>query len=451
MVTFSISQQKLIRTMLDERRSEDPVLEKLLPEEGEGAYFVKNLENVQGDESDVILFSVGYAPDEKGRFTMNFGPLNLSGGERRLNVAITRAKEQVIVFSSIHGSQIDAGEGGRTKAVGAGHLKAFLEYAERGNAASLGSHVEGAGEEFTNVVAAFLKEKGYKVDRSVGCSEYRIDVAVRNPDSPDKYLMGIECDGPSYAGQRTAQDRDVNRAGVLKGLGWHMCHVWSVDWTFDRKRAEEHLLKLLDDARTAPMDEKPEPKQEEFPVTVASAATRPAAPVKEAHSEYTIWKSRKVFLHDYFYESSSRRQISQMLQEVISAEGPICEMVLRKRVSKAWGLSRMTETVHRIFDMCMPAECVVTEHETGRVYWSKGVDPSDYREYRVPSSDPSARRTLEEIPPEELRNAMGEILADLGGCPQEELYKEVLKLFGLSTLTAKARKLLDVAFALLPN
>lgn len=245
-VTFSMPQQKLIRTMLDERRGEDPALEALLPEEGEGAYFVKNLENVQGDESDVILFSVGYAPDENGRFTMNFGPLNLSGGERRLNVAVTRSKEQVVVFSSIHGSQIDAGEDGRTKAVGAVHLKAFLEYAERCGAESSRSGAGGKGGGFGDVVAAFLKGKGYVVDRDVGRSGFRIDIAVRDPNDPGKYIMGIECDGPSYAGQRTAQDRDVNRVGVLNGLGWHTCRVWSVDWAFDRKRAEAHLLQLLE-------------------------------------------------------------------------------------------------------------------------------------------------------------------------------------------------------------
>ena len=249
-VTFSLPQQKLIRTMLDERRGEDPALEALLPEEGEGAYFVKNLENVQGDESDVILFSVGYAPDENGRFTMNFGPLNLSGGERRLNVAVTRSKEQVVVFSSIHGSQIDAGEDGRTKAVGAGHLKAFLEYAEKCGAESSRSGANGTGGGFGDVVAAFLKGKGYVVDRNVGRSGFRIDIAVRDPDAPGKYLMGIECDGPSYAGQRTAQDRDVNRVGVLNGLGWHTCRVWSMDWAFDRRRAEERLLQQLESARS---------------------------------------------------------------------------------------------------------------------------------------------------------------------------------------------------------
>ena len=136
----------------------------------------------------------------------------------------------MVVFSSIHASQIDAGEDGRTKAVGAGHLKAFLEYAERGNAVAAPAPSGPSRECFGDVVAAFLAEHGYAVDRDVGCSDYRIDVAVRHPECADRYLMGIECDGPSYARQRTAQDRDVNRAEVLRGLGWNTCRVWSVDW-----------------------------------------------------------------------------------------------------------------------------------------------------------------------------------------------------------------------------
>lgn len=454
-VTFSMPQQKLIRTMLDERRSTDPVLEKLLPEEGLGSYFVKNLENVQGDESDVILFSVGYAPDEHGKFTMNFGPLNLSGGERRLNVAVTRAKEQVIVFSSIHGSQIDAGEGGRTRAVGAGHLKAFLEYAERGNALVVAAPADACNENFSNVVTAFLKEKGYIVDRNVGCSEYRIDVAVRNPDDPSRYLMGVECDGPTYADQRTAQDRDVNRAGVLKGLGWHTCRVWSVDWAFDRARSEQHLVELIEAARVAPEPEPERSAEEEAQTsTVDSAkdAEKESSKVaKRIHPEYKVWKSDSIFLHEYFYEPSSRSRITQMLSAVIEMEGPIYENVLRKRVCKAWGLTRMTENVHRVFDAATPGDVVVTDHETGKVYWPKGTEASSYREFRVPSGDPNTKRSLEEIPPQELMNAMCEILTDLGGSHQDELYRETIKLFGLSTLTAKARKFLDVAFALLQS
>ena len=250
-VAFSITQRKLIADLLEERRAEDPELERLIPDDGtdEGC-FVKNLENVQGDERDVILFSVGYAPDSAGRFAMNFGPLNLAGGERRLNVAVTRAKEQIVVFSSIRAADIDAGEGGRAKSVGAGHLKAFLEYAEKadrqGWTAAAGGSAGGDGQsEFADTVAKFIESKGWTVDRNVGRSGLRIDIAVRDPDDPTRYILGIECDGSAYARQKTAQDRDVNRIGVLRGLGWNMVRVWSVDWALDRAKAEAGLLARL--------------------------------------------------------------------------------------------------------------------------------------------------------------------------------------------------------------
>ena len=170
---------------------------------------------------------------------------------------------------------------------------------------------------------------------------------------------------------------------------------------------------------------------------------------KRLHREYKVWKSDSIFLHEYFYEPSSRPQIARMLSAAIETEGPIYESVLRKRVGKAWGLTRLTENVHRVLDAATPWDVPVTEHETGRVYWPKGTDAASYREFRVPSADPDTKRSLEEIPPEELMNAMCEILTDLGGCHQDELYRETIRQFGLSTLTAKARKFLDVAFALL--
>ena len=244
-VTFSQAQKDLIEDLVEQRRERDPSHEDFFSDETEEPFFVKNLENVQGDERDVILFSIGYAPDAEGRFAMNFGPLNRAGGERRLNVAVTRAKEQVVVFSSIHGSQIDLE---RTSAVGAAHLQAFLDAAEKG-VPPVPTAEEGADAGvFPATVAAFLREHGWNVDERVGASGYRIDLAVRRPDG-DGYLLAVECDGPAYAAQRTARDRDELRASVLKGLGWNVTRIWSVDWALDRKRAEESLLGLLEALR----------------------------------------------------------------------------------------------------------------------------------------------------------------------------------------------------------
>ena len=448
-VTFSLPQQKLIRTLIDERREADPELERLLPEDGPNAYFVKNLENVQGDESDVILFSVGFAPDEDGKFAMNFGPLNRSGGERRLNVAVTRAKEQVVVFSSIHASQIDAGEDGRTKAVGAGHLKAFLEYAERGTAVRAAAGAESDGGDFVEAVGSFLRESGYEVVRNVGCSRYRVDLAVCDPETPGRYLLGVECDGPSYAAQRTAQDRDVNRTGVLRGLGWHMCRVWSMDWAYDRKRAEERLLGLLAEIRNGVADAAPPPKSAEpAPAgSETSADAEPSVPAA-AHPVYRPWTCTKKHRAEKFYDEMSRLDISWEMKEIVAQEGPICESCLRRRVTAAWGITRVIEKVNRVLDACMPLDGVVTKHETGNVYWAPEHDPQAYRDYRVPSSDESSKRAVDEIPPEELANAMREALDELGACPQDSLYRDMVRVFGLSSLTAKVRRHLDVAYAL---
>jgi hypothetical protein len=160
------------------------------PVEGEPV-FVKNLENVQGDERDVILFSICYGPDESGKVSMNFGPLNRDGGERRLNVAITRAKHEVLVFSGLRADQIDLT---RTRARGVRDLKHFLDYADRGPkalaAATTASSSAEADSEFERMVAARIRKAGYEVHHQVGCSGYRIDLGVVDPLAPGRYLLG---------------------------------------------------------------------------------------------------------------------------------------------------------------------------------------------------------------------------------------------------------------------
>ena len=239
-VTFSQAQKDLIENLFEARREKEPDCEAFFSENAEEPFFVKNLENVQGDERDVILFSVGYAPDKDGKLAMNFGPLNRDGGERRLNVAVTRAKEQVVVFSSIHGSQIDLS---RTSAVGAKHLRDFLEFAEKGETAANAAKPTDNGA-FPKAVAEFLRSRGYTVDENVGTGACRIDLAVKRPGE-ETYALAIECDGPSYAAQLTVRDRDQLRPSVLKGLGWRITRLWSVDWALDRARAENALLALL--------------------------------------------------------------------------------------------------------------------------------------------------------------------------------------------------------------
>ncbi len=229
-VTFNAEQQKLIEDLLDEARRNDARLEPYFDETLLEPVFVKNLENVQGDERDIIYFSLTYGPDAKGQLGMNFGPLNRQGGERRLNVAITRARRELRVFASFKAEQMDLS---RTQALGVRDLKHFLEFAEHGSRAlrvPSGTGSDGFSSPFEHAIGKALSACGWQVEPQVGASAFRVDLAVVDPDNPGRYLAGVECDGSSYQRSATARDRDKLREEVLRGLGWEIIRVWSTDW-----------------------------------------------------------------------------------------------------------------------------------------------------------------------------------------------------------------------------
>ncbi len=250
-VTFSLQQQRLIEELVEAARFDDREVDAYLAEGAPEGLFVKNLENVQGDERDVILFSICYGPDSLGRVALNFGPVNRDGGERRLNVAITRARREVLVFSTLRSEQIDLA---RTRARGVRDLKTFLEYAEKGTRA-LASAAAARGDPsgdfespFEEAVCRAIEGNGWEVHRQVGCAYYRIDLAVVHPEEPGRYLVGIECDGANYHSAKLARDRDKLREGVLRGLGWRIFRVWSTDWWLNPQREIEKIEAVLQDA-----------------------------------------------------------------------------------------------------------------------------------------------------------------------------------------------------------
>lgn len=244
-VTFSQPQQRLIETLLDEELRRSPELEQRIAEHGSEKFFVKNLENVQGDERDLILFSIAYGKDAAGRMPMNFGPLNKEGGHRRLNVAITRARVGITIFSSIKPEDIDLS---KTRATGVIDLKNYLEFAQRG-ARALVEQAMPTGREpdspFEVEVIRALRDKGWIVHPQVGCSGYRLDIGVVHPHEPGTYLLGVECDGATYHSMPTARDRDRLRQLVLEGLGWKLHRIWSTDWWTDHEREMQKLEKVL--------------------------------------------------------------------------------------------------------------------------------------------------------------------------------------------------------------
>lgn len=242
-ITFNINQMNLISNLLDAKRVATPALEQAIFESEAEAYLVKNLENVQGDERDIILFSTTFGKDIGGKLSMNFGMINKPGGHRRLNVAASRARHEVRIFSSIRPEDIDLA---RTSARGVADLKAYLDFALNG-ARALAIQSLPTGREpdspFEVAVIQKLRDNGWEVHPQVGVSGYRIDLAVVDPHARGRFLLGIECDGATYHSAASARDRDRLRQMVLEGLGWNIHRIWSTDWWIN---PEIPMIKLLE-------------------------------------------------------------------------------------------------------------------------------------------------------------------------------------------------------------
>ncbi len=247
-VCFSISQQALLEDLLEEKRRQNDKYASLFDQTKNEPFFIKNLETVQGDERDTIIFSIGYGKDAAGNLKHNFGPLNRKGGERRLNVAITRAKFNVHVVSSIHSFDIDLN---RTGAFGAKLLKDYLDLAENGlsmlNKDLVVDPNAEADSAFEVDVADAIREAGYDVDLQVGCSGYHIDLAVKHPKNND-YVLAIECDGRTYHSSKNARDRDRLRQEVLERLGWSFYRIWSTDWFINNQNEKQSLIARIEKA-----------------------------------------------------------------------------------------------------------------------------------------------------------------------------------------------------------
>ncbi len=245
-VTFNISQQTFIEDLLQEEYQKDAEFDKWA-NDGPEALFVKNLENVQGDERDVILFSIAFGPDAEGKLSLNFGPLNKNGGWKRLNVAVSRARSEMMVFTTMTADMINLK---RTKSKGVEALKDFLEFAEKGRLQ--GEYVETRPQKDQGIlehICRKLSEAGYTYQKGVGHSKFKVDIAVTNPYNEDEYLLGIMLDGESYRQSANTKDREVAQIGVLKGLGWELRRIWTMDWWDNRDRELAKLLTLLEERK----------------------------------------------------------------------------------------------------------------------------------------------------------------------------------------------------------
>ncbi|MGY4432715.1 very-short-patch-repair endonuclease [Bradyrhizobium sp. F1.13.1] len=246
-VAMNQAQRDLIETLMDERATSDPDVQAYREKWADSLedFFVKNLENVQGDERDVILISTVYGPTAEGVFRQNFGPLNRAYGHRRLNVLFTRAKRKLTVFTSLDPGRIVA-DGNRR---GVRVLKEFLEYADRGTFTPGRGTGEEPGSDFERWFLSRLKSASYEAHPQVGVAGYRIDIGVVHPDKPGSYILGVECDGATYHSSKSARDRDRLRQDVLEGLNWRIYRVWSTDWYRDPEREFDRLIQQIERLR----------------------------------------------------------------------------------------------------------------------------------------------------------------------------------------------------------
>ncbi|PWR17605.1 DUF3320 domain-containing protein [Zavarzinia compransoris] len=469
-ITFNAPQQSLILDLLDEERRKQPAFEWFFADDREEPLIVKNLENIQGDERDVMLFSITFGPDLAGKLPMNFGAINGDGGEKRLNVAVTRARSELHVFASVRADQIDLS---RTAARGVADLKAFLDFAERGPIAlpardrgSLGP-VESPFEE---AVAAALSTRGWDVRTQIGVSDFRIDLGIVHPDFAGRWLAGVECDGARYHRSATARDRDKLRQAVLERLGWTILRLWSTDWFRNgaavADRLDQSLRDILSrdrDARareeaelakvaSAPAPEKPPAQVPDPPPDVAETTDdttddpqsaiddgpeTPSAAVgtpSNAIAGEASTRSDALLDPARFFDPDYDSALRTLIATTIAQSGPMPLSVLARRVAQAHGWQR---TGHRIQARVLDNLSGVEQHdEFGTTFvWAIG----SYT-FRRPFGT-TADRPIREISRSEIAALHDQHAPHIDAAPDPTL--ELARLAGVARLSADARAYLE--------
>jgi len=460
-ITFNAQQRTLIETLL--REAPDERLAHALDERD--GLFVKNLENVQGDERDTILFSVAFSANERGVIPLNFGPLSRAGGERRLNVAITRARRQVILFASFDPSELRAEE---TASIGIKHLKGYLELAASGVESTTDSaQRDRLIDRHRDEIADELRHRGFAVQTDIGLSDFRVDISIADAADPGQPLVAVLLDGESWRARRTVADRDGLPVDVLKGLmKWPgVERVWLPEWLQERESTLARLsaavvkagsvlrLKQMKaEARPASTPSRPAapvvPPVTDEPTLLRSAPqSAAAAPVstelRHPHlRQYVEWEP-KLFgttdTLDRLPHDAATEKVRSVLREIVQKEGPIHKMRLARLAAESFGLNRVAAARADAILRCLPQEYLRTTDRS--CAWPTGLDPLGWRDVR--RSQPGDGRNIDHVPLEEIANAMA-VVAELGGgMNEDELKRESLALFGGKRLTEGVSSRLD--------
>ena len=433
---FSIRQKEAILAELELLRQRSPGTEKFFYSHPNEPFFVKNLENVQGDERDVILISVGYGRNESGYFAMKFGPLGNDGGERRLNVLISRAKIRCEVYSSVRSEDIDLN---RAKGRGVASLKSFLRYAETGQIGVARASGEAEDSPFEEAVRSEIERNGYTVDCQVGEAGFFIDLAVRNPDTPGSYVLGIECDGAAYHSSRSARDRDRLRQAVLEDHGWVLHRIWSTDWFQRPEREVRALLQAIEQAREIV-------KKGAIPTQQGAPSVEPITRASEepkddpAARPYQM-SSIVVPIGSYDLAEMYPGQIVRYVIQVLETEAPISLDEVVVRVRSAFGYERAGNRLQALIEKAsrLAIEDTVFVSEGG--FFENRAKPVIPR--RRDDSVPLSLRKPENLPPAEIRAAAVIVVERNLGVSAEQIATAVARLFGFKSTSSQLRGIID--------
>ncbi len=346
---FSMAQRDLIEVEVEMLRQQHPELESFFSQHPHEPFFVKNLENIQGDERDVVFISIGYGRNETGKIAREFGPLNRDGGHRRLNVLITRAKLAMKVFSNFRGEELELEANAKH---GVRALRNLLKYAETRELEVSTETGRATDSPFEDQVLQALRDNGHRVEPQVGTAGYFIDMAVRHPELPGRYLLAIECDGAAYHSARSARDRDRLRQAVLEGLGWRFHRIWSTDWFRNPARETQRVLDAIRIAHElSPLVEHKPMALDVDPVEDRKTDVELLTPQGIERADGVVEELDIQFSSPYKVTELHSRQgvellqaptamLEQMVKEVVGVESPVHTSVIIRRIMTAFGVGR---------------------------------------------------------------------------------------------------------------
>ncbi|MBX3499986.1 MAG: DUF3320 domain-containing protein [Alphaproteobacteria bacterium] len=440
---FSQPQRQAIVDQLELARKANTDVETFFNDHPHEPFFVKNLENVQGDERDVIFLSVGYGRDASGYFAGSIPTLNTDGGDRRLNVLISRARRRCEVFSSVTDEDFDPE---RIRTAGMAALRVFLRFARTGDfgVASVGERPPDSP--FEEAVMGALAARGYQVRAQVGVAGFFIDLAVVDPQRPGRYVLGIECDGASYHSARSARDRDRLRQTVLEDHGWHLHRIWSTDWFRDPARQIERAVAAIEAARRELADMGEEEGEAE-PTTqdLLAAATLPreATPVEApAGKVSTPYRESTLAAPGTFGAilDADPADLRKAVVSVVEQEGPIHEDDVVTRLRTSWGAKRSGPRIQAAVTTAIKG-ALRAGQVSGEGRFLLPVQWTPACRDRSGVSLASLRKA-ESIPPMEVDHAIIALVRANHGLLDEEVPRAVARTLGI-TLTSSVRALVD--------